>query len=178
MVLKGRTKMFQPGDRIVYGTNGVCEVIEVTTLNMSGVPSDKVYYVLRPWYHPEHKVFTPVDNDKVVMRPIMTKDEAMTLIKEIPHIPLLQIEMERMREESYKRAIRGGDCRTMISLIKAVYQRNREREIQGRKATATDTRYFSMAQDNLHSELAISLGISKDSVKDFIDDHIEYGDLV
>ena len=160
--------MFKPADRIIYGTNGVCEVVEITTLNMSGVPSDKKYYVLRPWYHPEHKVFTPIDNQKVVMRPVMTKKEALTLIDEIPQIPQLIVEYERMREECYKQAIRGGDCRTIISLIKALYLRSRERESQGRKATATDTRYFMMAEDNLHSELAISLNIPKEEVKEYI----------
>ena len=164
--------MFQPGDLIIYGTNGVCEVVEITTLNMSCVPADKMYYVLRPWYHPEHKVFTPIDNTKVVMRPVMTREEAMTLIREIPQIPDLKVEFERLREECYKTAIRGGDCRSIVGLIKALYLRSRERERQGRKATATDSRYFNMAEDNLHSELAISLGIPKEEVGAFIGDQL------
>lgn len=170
--------MFQPGDMIVYGTNGVCEVVEITTLNMSGVPADKQYYVLRPWYHPEHKVFTPVDNTKVVMRPVMSREEAMDLIHEIPTIPLLTIEYERLREECYKSALRGGNCRSMVSLIKALYTRSRQREQEGRKATATDSRYFNMAEDNLHSELAISLGIPKEEVGAFIDGEIGEAQII
>ena len=106
------------------------------------------------------------------MRPVMTRDEALDLIREIPDIPLLKIEFERLREECYKTAIRGGDCRSMIGLIKALYLRSRERERQGRKATATDSRYFNMAEDNLHSELAISLGIPKEEVGAFIGDQL------
>ena len=33
--------MYEVGDLIVYGRTGICEVTEITTLKMDGVPKDK-----------------------------------------------------------------------------------------------------------------------------------------
>lgn len=57
--------MYEVGDLIVYGRTGICEVTEITTLKMDGVPKDKLYYILRPVREKRGKVFTPVDNEKL-----------------------------------------------------------------------------------------------------------------
>ena len=78
--------MYEVGDLIVYGRTGICEVTEITTLKMDGVPKDKLYYILRPVREKHGKVFTPVDNEKIVMRKVISKEEAEELIREIPQI--------------------------------------------------------------------------------------------
>ena len=89
--------MYEVGDLIVYGRTGICEVTEITTLKMDGVPKDKLYYILRPVREKHGKVFTQVDNEKIVMR-----KEAEELIREIPQIEGLWIGSEKKREEKYK----------------------------------------------------------------------------
>lgn len=71
--------MYEVGDLIVYGRTGICEVTEITTLKMDGVPKDKLYYILRPVREKRGKVFTPVDNEKIVMRRVISKEEAEEL---------------------------------------------------------------------------------------------------
>ena len=51
--------MYEVGDLIVYGRTGICEVTEITTLKMDGVPKDKLYYILRPVREKRGKVFHP-----------------------------------------------------------------------------------------------------------------------
>lgn len=65
--------MFEVGDFIIYGSNGVCRVENVGSMDMKGVPSDKMYYTLVPVYSSKTKVFTPVDNAKVIMRPVISE---------------------------------------------------------------------------------------------------------
>ena len=72
--------MFSIGEYIVYGMNGVCKVEEIGPMNMSGVDSDKIYYTLLPLYTKGSRVFTPVDNQKVVMRPVISEQEVCELI--------------------------------------------------------------------------------------------------
>ena len=74
--------MYEVGDLIVYGRTGICEVTEITTLKMDGVPKDKLYYILRPVREKRGKVFTPVDNEKIVMRRVISKEEAEELIRD------------------------------------------------------------------------------------------------
>lgn len=40
--------MFEIGDFIVYGNNGICEVKDITTISMKDAPKDRLYYLLSP----------------------------------------------------------------------------------------------------------------------------------
>ena len=71
--------MYEIGQLIVYGNEGVCRVEEIGTPKISGVDKHRDYYTLAPIYR-EGKVFTPVDS-KVFMRPVITREEALALIR-------------------------------------------------------------------------------------------------
>ncbi|MDO4326271.1 MAG: CarD family transcriptional regulator [bacterium] len=166
-------KMFQKGDYVVYGVKGVCEVLDVTCLNVPGIPKDKQYYVLRPNSQKDSKVFIPVDGEKkTVLRPILTKEEANKLVDMIPDVEELWVANEKQREEQYKEAIRSCECREWVKIIKTLYLRKQKRLAEGRKTTAMDEKYFRLAEANLHEELAVSLGIPKNEMEHYIEAHI------
>ena len=56
--------MFEKGEYIVYGHNGICEVEDITHLNLSGVDKGKLYYVLAPLTKKESRIYYPVDREK------------------------------------------------------------------------------------------------------------------
>ncbi len=165
--------MFEKGEYIIYGTSGVCRIEDITTMNMASIPRDKLFYVLSPSSQKGGRIFTPVDNQKTLMRRILSKEEAMKLIDEIPQIEELWITNEKMREEKYKECMRSGDCRDWIRIIKTLYLRKLERNAQGKKITATDEKYLRMAEDYLYSELEIPLEIPKANMEAYISGHIE-----
>ena len=39
--------MFEKGDLVTYGCKGVCEVKNITTLNLEGIPKDRLYYEMQ-----------------------------------------------------------------------------------------------------------------------------------
>ena len=45
-----------------------------------------------------------------------------------------------------------------------IYQRKEKRLAQGKKCTATDTRYFQLAENLLYMELGVALGKPKQEV--------------
>lgn len=67
--------MFREGEYVVYGTNGVCRVGEITKLNFKNIPKDIEYYVLYPKNN-GCKIYVPVDKAKPKMRNIISKEEA------------------------------------------------------------------------------------------------------
>lgn len=160
--------MFEIGDFIVYGNNGICEVKDITTISMKDAPKDRLYYLLSPLHRKESKIFTPVDNGKTVMRAVLTKEEADALIDDIPDIEELWVSNDKLREEKYKETMRSCECRNWIKIIKTLYLRKQERIAQGKKTTAMDDRYLRMAEDNLYSELAFALGIPRDEMNQYI----------
>lgn len=77
--------MYQVGELIIYGAEGVCRVEKVGPVDMRGAPAGVDYYTLSPLYR-EGTIFTPVDTN-VHTRPIMTREQAEGLIDQIPSIP-------------------------------------------------------------------------------------------
>lgn len=160
--------MFGVGDYIVYGNNGVCLVEKVGALDSSVVSKDKVYYTLSPCYSKASTIFTPADNKKVLMRPIMTREEAIALVDEMKEMEELKIVDEKRRENEYKEAVQKCDARELVKILKAIHMRKQERIEDGKKITATDERYFHLAEEQLHGELAIALGMEKSEVEAFV----------
>lgn len=164
--------MFEVGDFIIYGSNGVCRVENVGSMDMKGVPSDKMYYTLVPVYSSKTKVFTPVDNAKVIMRPVISEQEAYELIDHIKEMQGFSIEDEKNRDTVFKEALKKCDCRELIRIIKTVYEKKLARQAEGKKMTAGDERYFKIAEENLYGEFAVALGIKKEEVGSLIEQRI------
>ncbi len=161
-------QMFEKGEYVVYENSGICQVMDVTTMDMAGFPKDRLYYVLRPDGKKDGRIFTPVSNGKLALRRMMTPEEAEQLIQEIPDIEALGIPNEKCREERYKECIRSCECRELVRIIKTIYIRKKERISQGKKTTATDERYLKIAEDNLYSELSMLLGVPKNKMGSYI----------
>lgn len=160
--------MFKKGDYIVYGNSGICEIADITTINMEGVPKDKLYYVLYPYNQIGRKVFIPVNSLKVSMRKIMTEKEATALIEEIPNIEQFNIINDKLCEGIYKECIRSGKCKEWIRMIKTLYLRKQERISKGKKFPTMEEKYWKMVEENLYSELSIALGIPKNQMEQYI----------
>lgn len=158
--------MFAKGDYVVHGNNGVCRVEDIQTMD-AGNQGKRTYYMLIPVYSEGSRVFVPVDSKKVVTRSVMTKEEAMQLMKEWDVIETFWIENDKKREEIYKEALRSCDSREWVRLIKTSYQRNQARLKCGKKATTSDERYLHMAEENLFGELAIPLEMTKGEAEDY-----------
>lgn len=162
--------MFKTGDFVVNANNGICEINEITTMNMSG--QDKEYYVLVPIQEKTAKVFVPVDIAEKRIRLAMSEKEAWDLINGIAAVDEAYVENEKEREKIYKDAIASRDPGRLISIIKTLYLRKQKRLEEGKKNTAVDERYFKLAENNLHSELAFSLGVDKAEINQIILRHI------
>lgn len=163
--------MFEKNEYIVYGVTGVCRVKDISPLEgtgMRGANQERLYYFLQPVHAKGEKIFTPVDNQKIPMRRVLSKEEASRLLDLMPGIEELWVDNEKLREASYKTAIKSCDCREWIRVIKALYLRKQERTSLGKKLTTVDERYFQKAKENLYSELAVSLDMNEDEVEDYI----------
>ena len=100
------------------------------------------------------------------------EETALELIDKISDVKEMEVTNDKQREERYKEALKTCDCRVWISMIKALYLRRKDRLEQGKKMTDLDERYFKTAEDNLYSELALSLGMKKDEMVSYITERV------
>ncbi len=160
--------MFEIGEYIIYGVNGVCKVEHIGTVKLSGVAKDRLYYTLRPVSEREGVIYTPVDNKKITMRPILTQREAEELLKDIQEIDSIWVSDDKARDTIYKQAMQKCETREWVRMIKTLYLRKKTRLAEGKKITVSDEKYYRLAQENLYSELSIALGIPKDQMEEYI----------
>ena len=75
--------MFQKDDYVIYGNSGICRVEDVgVPENYPIVRAGRLYYTLVQVFG-SGTIYAPVDT-QVYMRNILTKQEAETLIEQIP----------------------------------------------------------------------------------------------
>ncbi len=168
--------MFSVDEFVVHTTGGICKVDNIAPLDMPGADKNRPYYFLSPIKTNASKVFVPVDNDKAI-RKIMTDSEAWALIDEIPSIEEMRVENEKLRETQYKEAIKSCDCRELVKVIKNLYSRRQKRIGEGKKSTATDDKYFKIAEENLYSELAFAIGKEKSEMGNLLSDRFQDADI-
>ena len=102
-----KVKVFQKGERVVCGSKGVCVVEEITTLDIAGVDKKREYYILKPLYLSSSTVYIPVDTAEGSMRKVLAHEEAESLIRQIPEIPLITIANDKLLEQEYKNCSEG-----------------------------------------------------------------------
>ena len=158
--------MFKVGDLVVYGNSGVCRVESIGPSALEGADKSKDYYFLTPYFSGSSRILIPCDNDKVVIRAIISREEATDLLNEISDIKELEITDEKNREQTYKDVMRRCDCKEIVSILKTIYFRKCARLAEGKKITASDEKYFLMAEEMLYGELSVALEVAKDKIKE------------
>ena len=68
--------MFEKDELIMCGGHGVCRVVDIVGNPIDRLDKKRKYYLLEPVFEKGSTIYTPVDNDKVIMRKIMNKEEA------------------------------------------------------------------------------------------------------
>ena len=162
--------IYKEGDMVVYGTEGLCRVQEVTDMTFDG-RTDR-YYVLK---RGESLTYVPVNNEKSVskMRLVLTKDEITQLLDTMPLENDPWISNDRDRQAAFKEIILYGDIRDIILLARKLKYQQRDQEAQGKKLHLVDERVFKEAEKLISEELAYVLGIDRDKVIEYLVDKLE-----
>ena len=98
---------------------------------------------MKPVEDEKEKIYVPVSNSASRLRLCLTKEEAWNLIKRIPEIPTAWTNNEKMREQSYKEAVKSNDPEALVAIIKMIYQRKQKRLAQGKKVHYYRCKIFS-----------------------------------
>ena len=162
--------MFKIGERLIYGTLGVMELIDICRMESLG--EEREYYVLREWGAKSSSLtYVPTDNRELVgtMRPLLSREEILELIDSARLLPeCAWAKDSRLRSERFKKIIAGGDRTELIKMIKTIYEAQREREREGKKVYLSDENAMHKAERLLYSEFSAVLGIPEREIPSFI----------
>ena len=164
--------MYKIGDYVIKANNGVCKVEAIMPMDVPGESEDRMYYLLIPQEDKNARVYIPVDMADSI-RKALDEEGAWKVIHKIPQIHEAWISNDKQREQEYKKAIQSGEPEALVGIIKNLYSRRQKRFAQGKKSTATDERFFKLAEDHLYEELAFALGRQKSEMSQLITETIE-----
>lgn len=166
--------MYQKGDLIVYGSSGVCRVEDIGALKgAGGVREKRDYYTLSPVFG-SGVIYIPADTG-IFMRPVLTKEQVDELIDRIPALEEKECDLSNLRQltEHYHAAFESHQCEDLLRLIKALYQRGQNTLKQGRRIGLTEMKYRKHAEELVHGEFAVALGIPYEEVPEYISTRLE-----
>lgn len=153
--------MYQVGDYLVYGLEGVCRVEEIGSPKISGIRRDMLYYTLAP-SSGGGVIYTPVDTGVHMRRPI-DPEELNRLLSALPDMPSCgELPKEpRLIAASYQRILLSHDCGKALQLYKTLY--SKQRILIGNRKTlnATDQRYLKQTEDLICSEIGFVLKMER-----------------
>ena len=166
--------MFTVGDAVVYGTQGVCKISEITEMTVAKVV--RSYYVLVPVYSEKTTLYVPVDNEAVVqtrMRPVFTVDEVDTIIKNVSDGSAMPwIANDAKRKEFCINTLKNGDRTEIMRLIGMLYSHQAKMKAQNKLFHVSDERYLKEAEKLINEEFAYVLGIERNDVMKYIANRI------
>ena len=159
--------MYEIGALVMYGRTGVCRVADISR------QEGQDYYTLKPLFQ-SCDIYTPVESEKVFIRPIISREEADRLIDELPDLDAEVYDSHVTRElsEHYQAAIASHSCRDLFSLTKSLYAKKQLAQQQKKRFGAVDERFMKWGQDLLFGELAAVLGITPEEVPQYIADRL------
>ncbi|MCD7831304.1 MAG: CarD family transcriptional regulator [Firmicutes bacterium] len=160
--------MFSIGDTVMYGADGVCRIVDITTLDLTG--SDESYYVLTPESENGSKIFVPTENSALTERiqPLLSKDEIMELVANVKPCEPFWSENSGEHRQRYSEAVKGGDRGVLIAMIRELYAKRSGLSGKRKRFSVTDEKYYKLAQKILYDEFSRVIPMKFDDLVPFV----------
>lgn len=114
--------MLDIGDIIVYGSEGVCQVVDLQEIAFSDGSDKKEYFILVPMSNASSKLYLPKDNELLMSRVkgLLTYEEIKDLICD-ENNTIEWIEDSKARNKYYKELMSTYDRRNIFAVAKQLY---------------------------------------------------------
>ena len=161
--------MVQLGDRVVYGTHGICSLVTVEQRKIDRKTAD--YYVLEPLEQPGARYYVPVHNEIAVskLRPLLSAEELEQLFSASHTTQVPWIADENQRKNQYRELLSGGDRGALICMIRLLQSHKESQLAAGRKFHICDENFLKDAKKLLGAEASLVLEIPKHEVGKYIE---------
>ena len=165
--------MFQRGETVLYGTEGVCRIAEIQEMKIGRRKPE--YYVLKPVYRESATIYVPVDNPTLVarMKHVLSQQEIDRLLETVLEGEVPWVEDVNERKAEYGKILSSGDRRLLVRMVRTLYLRRQQLRTQGKQLRTGDDQLLREAEKLLHDEFALVLNIPQREVPEYIRSHVE-----
>lgn len=165
--------MFQIGERVIYGSHGVCDVVSMEACIIDRKRVN--YLILEPLNQPGSRYMIPYENPVAIskVRNLLTREEVDDLLASKEVRQFQWITDENTRKQKYKELINSGDRAALLGMIHALHEHKKKQNALGRKFHQCDENFLNDAQKLLTAEFSLVLQIDPDCVGKYVLDALE-----
>lgn len=163
---------YEQSQYVVYRSTEICQIGERVKRCFDG--KNEVEYVTLQPTDSKGLYYIPAEKLKDCTRPLLSRDEILALIDEMPSINGSWIDEKNDRKQSFTEAVKSGDYRLILPMLSAIYTERQRRSEHGKHLPAADEKAYETAISLLHKEAAYSLGIPQEDIEEFISERISH----
>ncbi len=167
--------MLNIGECVVYGSHGLCQVRDILVPSFLERGKEKQYYMMISAVDAGSVLYVPVEGAEDKVREVICADDAEGLIDDIADIDEAVLPEGKKAEPVIQSIIKRNEAEEMMGLVKALRRIKADREAAGKKFAALNEKYLSVSEKLLYTELAFSLEVEKDEIKERVLD--EFAEL-
>lgn len=163
-------KRFAVGEKVVYGTNGICTIEDI--IRQSPIPGEdeRTYYILRQKENNGLVISVPAESEALLsrMRRVFSKQEIDSLLLGTCGREQEWIEDKRARADAFRIMLTGGITEDLILMIRAIYLHRQALAKNAKKLNVADETTLKSAEKLVREEFAYALQIAPDAVGRYI----------
>ena len=147
---------YKVGDYLVHENSSVCQITEITDMELAGRGSMKTYYVMNPVFKQGAQVFTPVEGAFAKIRPVSSASEINELLDRLDKLEVIVENNERVRAEKLKGIMAQFTTDSLAMVVRTALLRKWLRIQEGKKVMASDEKILATAGRKLYEEMAFA----------------------
>lgn len=155
---------FKVNDIVMHSREGLSQIISCTSVN------DKEFFLVQVKRSKDQTIYVPVLNASNIIRHIMAVEEADVLLGNLNFISKDFNSNTKQRRDAYKKRLSSGDIQDMAYLYRQyhLFKLNPD----GVKLGPADIEMLEYATNYLLDELALTYGVSRDLIGEFVSNRI------
>ena len=171
-LIQGEFRMFQTGDKVIYGSHGVCLVTEQEERVVDR--KRMTYLVLEPVNQTGARFLVPAHNENAMakVKHLLSGQELEALLTSDEVRADGWIQDENRRKQTYRELISSGDRARLMCMVRTLYRHRAAQTAMGRKCHLSDENFLRDAERLLSSEISEILTLSPEQSKQYLREHL------
>ena len=155
------------GQTVLYGTNGVCKIEDITVKSVGKLKME--YYVLKPVDSDSSTLFVPTANEALVkkIRAVLSEAEIRRILCDGQACEDWN-DNKIERSEHFIEIIARGDSAELVRMIRQLHLHAQQQLAKGKRLHISDERFLKEAEKMVCSEFSLVLNVSRDDVIELI----------
>lgn len=160
--------MYQVGEYVVYGIQGVCRILGTEKQLVNRKRTE--YLVLEPLSRGASKFYLPTQNPSAMgkLQPLLSRQQMEELLASEEIRNDCWIREENLRKQHYRELLADGNRLSLLQMLAAVYRHKEEQAAAGKKFHQCDDNFMRDTEKLLCSEIGLVMELEAAQAREFL----------